>query len=358
MICTVFASIFISRLAMSLRKDDEDRREAGGAMIPLTGSFRSSGTGCDMKAGQYSGDSDATYVNMAWMSKAGKMEPPTSISRKGSASFTPFANYASRHDVRALGGRGGRSSPVQTVRLSDEKSSAIIAPMTMPSRLLTIQDMMRADAQPTGMKTTSKQTSAAVPNALVQTEHGCYSSDEGPCYSTKLEISSPNTSESQYARPPNTPITSDYAGTPITAESDGSFAFGEFTTRSSMSCKHSHITKSLASIREENPELAGNVKTADGAKAYSCSCQEQSCGTDDSPASQSSFVIFPLAPGNISFESSPAGHRLPRVPAPTPSNHATSSVEASSPTKLSSFWEAVPDTSADPVPAKNITRAA
>jgi len=343
---------------MSLRKDDEDRREVGGAMIPLNGSLRSSGTGWDLKAGQYSGDSDATYVNMPWMSKVGKMETPTFISKKGSASFTPFANYTSRHDVRALGGKVGRSSPVQTVRLSDEKTSAIIAPMTMPSRLLAVQDMTRADAQPTGMKTTSKQTSAAVPKALVKTEHGSYSSDEGPYYSTELEISSPNTSESQYARPPNTPITSDYAGTPITAESDGSFAFGEFTARSSMSCKHSHITKSLASIREENPELAGNVKTADGAKACRCICQEQSCGTDDSPASQSSFVIFPLALGDTSSESSPTGPQLPRVPAPTPSNYSRSSVETSSPTKLSSSWEAVPDTSANPVPAKNITRAA
>lgn len=64
MLCTVFSSIFISRLAMSLKDEEEARRKATEGMIPLA-SIRTSGTSSDFKSGRDTSLSGATYVNMS-----------------------------------------------------------------------------------------------------------------------------------------------------------------------------------------------------------------------------------------------------------------------------------------------------
>ncbi|KAK9895173.1 hypothetical protein P389DRAFT_211805 [Cystobasidium minutum MCA 4210] len=81
MLCTVFSSIFISRLAMSL-KDDGTRRSGTDGMIPLS-SVQSSGTGSDFKGGRESNLSGATFVNMPSLDKT-RRDSDYSISSKKS----------------------------------------------------------------------------------------------------------------------------------------------------------------------------------------------------------------------------------------------------------------------------------
>lgn len=145
MLCTVFSSIFISRLAMSLKDENEARRRANEGMIPLS-SVRASGGGSDYKGGRESNLSGATFVNVPTLKKTRRDSDHSLSSQKGEAS-----SYSLHTDITGKVSPATTTSAARVLQSSTEKPEEHVQWAKRDPRLLGV---VRVQSPPSGPKAT------------------------------------------------------------------------------------------------------------------------------------------------------------------------------------------------------------
>lgn len=159
MLCTVFSSIFISRLVLSLKDEEEGRRESSSGMIPLS-SVRFSGAGSDYKDGRGSTLSGTTAVDMPDLEK-GRTTKFSTHSTSISDGHTSNLSNASKD-------RQWRAPIITSRKASIEEPNDYPQWIDMPTKSESPVHVIRLAAAPPGIQAKNvKSTRSSSSNSII-----------------------------------------------------------------------------------------------------------------------------------------------------------------------------------------------
>lgn len=349
MLCTVFSSIFISRLAMSLKDENEARRRANEGMIPLS-SVRSSGGGSDYKGGiRESNLSGATFVNVPTLKKTRRNSDHSVSSQKGEAS-----SYSRHTDII------GKVSPATITSAARVlQSEEHVQWAKHDTRLLGV---VRVQSPPSGAKATrtSPGSRSSLETVDLRSDRGSQHSGSIPPIPTSNDIS-PNMlhrerviTRADQRMPSSMKMVSSKHTLEAIAEAGPSASDSSFMERAAVISPYIYDSVPPNTARSDEVSPTESSWLGEGLKVSPSNAEDQvHAGTPDtaslttsplyaqfplddkSPATAEIYVTAPTsAASNLASpqaESARGRHALPRVPAPSPvTPHGFSSARAPS----------------------------